>query len=176
MTGFSGRHTEMPRDAMFGEPVGAHQPIIGDRITSEEAAMPDFASDPLLMANRAEMIRAPAVRCAGAGSRCPGAPRLPPLLVLGHPRSHRPRQARRLRTGHRTRYRTAVVQGHRPGRRQGRSSYLMETPLRWYQADMARNAEELDNRLRDIREGQAGPGAGDNRYIPQQGIRITRGA
>lgn len=54
----------------------------------------------------------------------------------------------------------------------GRSSYLMEIPLEWYQADMAKNAARLQRRLDDIRTGRAGPGADDNRYIPQQGIHI----
>lgn len=55
----------------------------------------------------------------------------------------------------------------------GRSSYLMEIPIEWYQQDMARQAAELELRLSAIKNGQAGPGAEDNRYIPQQGIRIT---
>lgn len=55
----------------------------------------------------------------------------------------------------------------------GRASYLMETPRQYYNADMAAAASRLDRRLRDIREGKAGPGASDGRYIPQQGISIT---
>lgn len=55
----------------------------------------------------------------------------------------------------------------------GRASYLMEIPIQWYQEDMARQAAALGLRLDDIRKGQAGPGAGDNRYVPAQGIHIT---
>lgn len=56
----------------------------------------------------------------------------------------------------------------------GRASYLMEIPIEWYQQDMARQAADLDRRLHDIRNGAAGPGAEDNRYVPKQGISITR--
>ncbi len=55
----------------------------------------------------------------------------------------------------------------------GRSSYLMETPIEWYQEDMARQAADLEARLNDIRQGQAGPGAEDQRYVPSRGISIT---
>ena len=54
----------------------------------------------------------------------------------------------------------------------GRNSYLMEIPMQWYQEDMARNAEREKARLDDLRNGRAGPGADDNRYIPSTGIRI----
>lgn len=57
---------------------------------------------------------------------------------------------------------------------QGRASYLMEIPMAWYQEDMARQAAELDARLNDIRTGNHGPGAEDNRYVPKQGIRMSR--
>jgi len=55
----------------------------------------------------------------------------------------------------------------------GRRSYLMEIPIEWYYSDMARQADVLERRLNDIRNGRAGPGAQDNRYIPSQGISIT---
>lgn len=55
----------------------------------------------------------------------------------------------------------------------GRRSYLMEIPEQWYYGDMACQADALERRLNDIRHGRAGPGAGDNRYIPSQGIHIT---
>lgn len=55
----------------------------------------------------------------------------------------------------------------------GRSSYLMEIPIQWYQQDMDRQQADLRQRLSDIKRGQAGPGAGDNRYIPKQGITIV---
>lgn len=61
---------------------------------------------------------------------------------------------------------TDVVDGR------GRQSYLMEQPIEWYQQDMAKNARRLADRLNDIRNGRAGPGSDDNRYIPQQGISI----
>lgn len=61
---------------------------------------------------------------------------------------------------------TDVVDGR------GRQSYLMEQPNEWYQQDMAKNARRLADRLNDIRNGRAGPGSEDSRYIPQQGIRI----
>jgi hypothetical protein len=54
----------------------------------------------------------------------------------------------------------------------GRNGYLMEIPIEWYQADMGASAERLERRLNDIRNGRAGPGAEDNRYIPRQGITI----
>ena len=55
----------------------------------------------------------------------------------------------------------------------GRASYLMEIPFEWYAEDMQRQADALALRLDDIRRGQAGPGAEDNRYVPKQGITIT---
>jgi hypothetical protein len=55
----------------------------------------------------------------------------------------------------------------------GRSAYLMKIPREWYEEDMAKQAAELDSRLHDIKTGKAGPGADENRYVPQQGIRIT---
>lgn len=54
----------------------------------------------------------------------------------------------------------------------GRSSYLMEIPIEWYQSDMAKNARRLQEMLDDIKTGRAGPGSDDNRYVPQQGITI----
>jgi hypothetical protein len=54
----------------------------------------------------------------------------------------------------------------------GQQSYLMEQPIEWYQADMAQNARRLAERLDDIRNGRAGPGSDDSRYIPKQGITI----
>lgn len=57
----------------------------------------------------------------------------------------------------------------------GRKSYLMELPMPLYQQDMARNAARVQAGLDQIRSGQAGPGAGDNRYIPSTGISITHG-
>lgn len=177
MTGFSGRHTEIPRDAMFGNVADAAPPIAGERITPEDAALPDFAMDPLLMANRGEMSdreRQP----FGAQEQVLAAPVRP-----GYRRywfsdiPGRIDRAKRAGYAHVIEPATGTpwcrVTDRADGR--GRSSYLMETPLRWYQADMAKNAAELDRTLRDIREGRAGPGSGDNRYIPQQGIRITRG-
>lgn len=38
----------------------------------------------------------------------------------------------------------------------GRASYLMETPMRWYQQDMGKQAAALQRRLDDIRNGKAG--------------------
>lgn len=64
-----------------------------------------------------------------------------------------------------------IVSDRAEGR--GRKSYLMEIPMQWYQADMARQADVLAKRLNDIRHGRAGPGAEDNRYIPNRGITIT---
>lgn len=57
----------------------------------------------------------------------------------------------------------------------GRASYLMEIPMKWYQQDMARQDAELERRLHDIRNGAAGPGAEDNRYVPKEGISVKRG-
>lgn len=64
-----------------------------------------------------------------------------------------------------------IVSDRAEGR--GRKSYLMEIPLAWYHADMAKQAALLATRLNDIRHGRAGPGAEDNRYIPSRGIQIT---
>lgn len=55
----------------------------------------------------------------------------------------------------------------------GRSSYLMEIPMAWYQQDMGVQAATLKARLDSIRYGKAGPGAEDGRYIPEVGIKIT---
>lgn len=56
----------------------------------------------------------------------------------------------------------------------GQNSFLMEIPMEWYQEDMERQAQERERALNDIRNGRAGQGADDNRYIPQSrgGIKI----
>lgn len=54
----------------------------------------------------------------------------------------------------------------------GRSSFLMEIPIQWYQEDMQRQAAELSARLNEIRQGKADPSGSGNQYVPQQGIKI----
>lgn len=53
--------------------------------------------------------------------------------------------------------------------------YLMEIPIQWYWEDMQVAQDQRDRDLEQIRTGQAGPGAADNRYVPKQGIRINQG-
>lgn len=55
----------------------------------------------------------------------------------------------------------------------GRSSYLMEIPIQWYQDDMGRQAASLAERIDQIRRGPAGEDAVENQYVPKQGIRIS---
>jgi hypothetical protein len=64
---------------------------------------------------------------------------------------------------------TCIVTDKADGR--GRSSYLMEIPMECYQDDMAEQADAHNRLMSDIRDGRAGPGADDNRYVKQ--ISIT---
>ena len=56
----------------------------------------------------------------------------------------------------------------------GLQAFLMEIPIEWYEEDMATQQAERDLKMRDIQEGKLGETKGDNRYIPSQGIKVTR--
>jgi hypothetical protein len=175
MTGLSGRHTET--DRLFGS-AGAGAPIVGERVApmsvlrmgTPVAEM--VAGDPLFRDRRIE-----------PANRQPFGAQEQTLAVAvreGYRRywfSDVPgRVARAKRAGY-----EHVIDPDtgepwsrvtdKDGTR-GRSSFLMEIPITWYQDDMGRQAKQLADRLDDIRFGRAGPGASDHRYIPQQGIQI----
>src|SRR3990167_9229806 len=56
-------------------------------------------------------------------------------------------------------------------------AYRMEIPQKWFDADMAKNAEEDDRIAAQIEGGEVGHKEGDERYVPDKGrgIRISRG-
>lgn len=174
MTGYSGRHTEMP-DAMFGAKIGGSEPVAGPRVeplpmtrVGDDAAVPGASRIPgaVTAANRKpfgarEQVLAVEVR--------PGYRRYWVADIPG--RVQRAMQAGYSHVLNENGAPVARITDKNEGR--GRSSYLMEIPSEWYQDDMARQAGELERTLSDIRTGRSGPGAEDGRYIPEQGIRIS---
>ena len=180
LTGLSGRHTDIESrfatgDTLFGGK--AAEPIAAERVERpkvQSAPIGDRDDDPMLRERRA----APTVERQPFGAQ---------EQVLAYPPRAEYRRywfndipgriQRALKAGYahvrdpETGENIARITDRTEGR--GRSSYLMEIPVEWYQQDMARQAAELDRRLHDIKTGKAGPGSDDNRYIPQQGISIT---
>jgi hypothetical protein len=55
------------------------------------------------------------------------------------------------------------------------SAYLMEIPEEWFQEDMAVQQRDVDEKESAIKRGELEAKPGDNRYVPSQGIKITRG-
>lgn len=55
------------------------------------------------------------------------------------------------------------------------SAYLMEIPEEWWQADMAEQQKQVNEKEETMRRGALEQQAGDNRYVPQQGIKISHG-
>ena len=53
--------------------------------------------------------------------------------------------------------------------------FLMETPQEWYDEDMAAQQKIVDEREAAIKRGESDRQAGDGRYIPSQGIKISHG-
>ena len=166
LTGMSGKHT------LFGEEVktpsggflGAQEPIVGERVAG-------VGEDAFLQGVRSEaQERKPfgSMEQILAYPPRPGYRRYWFNDVPG--RISRAKEAGYTHVIDRNGNPVSRITDKADGR--GRASYLMEYPMKWYQEDMARQARELSDRLNDIRTGRAGPGAADNRYIPQQGIRI----
>lgn len=186
ITGFSGRHTEIDervarREGLFGDPMGKPAP--------QAKPAPDPEPPGPTLDVFAPLFGIPAdapgrlQRLEETRERVPfgdAEQQLAYAVRPGYRRywfNDRPGRILRARqagyehvkdpeTGEPVSRTTDVVEGR------GRQSYLMEQPIHWYQADMAKNAQRLEAKLNDIRRGRAGPGAEDNRYIPQQGIRI----
>lgn len=183
ITGFSGRHTEMDegerftrRESLFGgekpaaappppEPPGpptdVYAPLLRD--------IPADAPGRLHLAEKAERKPFGDAEQQLAYPNRPGYRRYwfndrPGRIIRARRAGYE--HVRDPDTGENVARTTDVVDGR------GRQSYLMEQPIEWYQQDMAKNARRLEATLNDIRRGRAGPGAEDNRYIPQQGIRI----
>lgn len=168
LTGLSNRHTDRLADGP--------EPIAGERVTAGANAMsrPGAATEVV-----APVRRLPAVKGRepfGAHEQQLAWPIRPDYR--GYWFSDTPgRVARAKRAGYQhvidpdTRDPVSRITDRADGR--GRASYLMEIPRQWYLEDMARQASQLAARLDDIRRGQAGPGAEENRYVPQQGITIT---
>lgn len=176
MTGLSGKHTE--HDGMFGDRA---EPIVGERI-SRMAPAPVAETFSLEALIKGDPVFAQ--RRIEPANRQPFGAMDQTLAWEPRPNYRRywfsdqpGRVLRAKRAGYEhvadpdTREPVARITDRADGR--GRASYLMETPIEWYQADMARQAEQLGKRLDDIRYGRAGPGAEDNRYVPERGIRIT---
>lgn len=172
-TGFSGRHTEMP-EPLAGRFVEAPRVT---RIGGDEAAQQQqFADQPPLprrpAAQEGERVPFEDAELKMAWPSRPGYRRYWFNDVPG-------RIMRAKRAGY-----THVIDSDTGGNAEvisdktvqgGRKSYLMELPMPLYQQDMARNASRVQASLDQIRSGQAGPGSGDNRYIPSTGISITHG-
>jgi hypothetical protein len=53
--------------------------------------------------------------------------------------------------------------------------FLMEIPEEWYKEDMAAQQALINEKESQIKRGEADRQAGDNRYIPSQGISIKHG-
>lgn len=53
--------------------------------------------------------------------------------------------------------------------------YLMEIPEEWFQADLAKQQEEVDARENAMRRGELTSQEGDGHYVPKQGISIKTG-
>ena len=164
-TGFSNIHTEMPRPiaGRLVEPIGVQRigpdvqpdmPPIQRRHSMEEADRQPFGNEELALASPAR----PGYRNYWFND-IPG--RIARAKRAGYTHVIDPDNGES----------KSLVTDRTDNR--GRRSYLMEIPIEWYYGDMARQADALERRLNDIRHGRAGPGAGDNRYIPSQGIHIT---
>lgn len=179
ITGFSGRHTDAGnRFANHTDAFGPQvEPLIGDRVRAMSPAPMDGEG----FADAALPQRVPAPPTE-TRERKPFGMQEQTLAYPSRPGFRRywandkPGRIQRFREAGYDHVRDdqgqpiARITGTIDGR--GQSSYLMEIPNHWYQEDMARQAAELDARLGQIKRGQAGPGAEDNRYIPEQGIRI----
>jgi len=55
------------------------------------------------------------------------------------------------------------------------SAYLMEIPEEWWQADMAEQQKQVNEKEDTMRRGELEKQSGDNRYVPAQGIKISHG-
>ena len=177
ITGMSNRHTETPTDRMYGERA---EPIVGERIVrmSSYAQPPAdiealIKGDPVFNQRRIEPLNREPFGSLDQILAWKGRDGYRHYWFSDLPgRVHRARRAgyehvQDPDTGEPMMRVTDKSEGR------GRGSYLMEIPYEWYQADMTRQAEQLAERLDDIRYGRAGPGSDDNRYIPRQGISIT---
>lgn len=181
-TGFGNRHMDMgDPNAIFGRQVGP-DPVMGERLPQmqvQRLGEPDkldaaIAADPILRERRLMPANREPFGATEQQLAWPVRPNFRRYWFADNPG----RVARAKRAGYThvidpdTGQPLSRVTDRVEGR--GRSSYLMEIPIEWYQADMSRQAAELARRLDDIRTGTAGPGADDNRYVPQQGISMSR--
>ena len=55
-------------------------------------------------------------------------------------------------------------------------AFLMEIPQEWYDEDMRAQQKLVDEREAQIKKGDAERQAGDGRYVPSQGIKISHGS
>lgn len=55
------------------------------------------------------------------------------------------------------------------------NGYLMEIPEEWWKADLAEQQNQVNAKEDTIRRGELESQAGDNRYVPVQGIKISHG-
>lgn len=55
------------------------------------------------------------------------------------------------------------------------TGYLMEIPEEWWKADMAEYQKQVNEKEDTIKRGELESQQGDNRYVPQQGIKISHG-
>ena len=165
ITGLSGRHTEIDRRFASGDEVfgGQTQPVAGECVARPQVqrVAPDgldalIGDDPIFRQQRPEQIE-----------RKPFGDREQTLAYPARPgyrrywfndragRINRAKQAGYAHvidpdTSEPLQRNTDVIDGR------GRSSYLMEIPMEWYQQDMAKNASTLAKRLNDIKSGRAG--------------------
>jgi hypothetical protein len=187
ITGFSGRHTEADprfadRDAVFGGPA---EPIRGAKVDPIEVQRVPLGGPIADVIAFDPMFRRRAPSDQVTIERQPFGMMEQELAYPKRPGFRRywfndkPGRIRRaLRAGYAhvldpdTHEHVSRITDRVDGR--GQSSYLMEIPIEWYLQDMARQAAVLERRLGDIRSGKADPEHSEQRYVPQQGISITR--
>jgi hypothetical protein len=163
LTGLSGRHT------------GVDEPIFGERVTPSESRGIGDNGGPALANARSRVTAATRTRIPFGGAE----------LRLAYParenfrrywfndvpgRLYRAKQAGYAHVQDpATGEPVQLVAGRQQGGQELRC-FLLEIPNEWYYEDMAIQQDDLEKRLNDIRTGRLGPGAEDNRYVPERGI------
>lgn len=167
LTGLSGRHST------------TEEPVFGGRVPPTVTRGEDPTENPALAAGRSRVAEATRVRVPFGGAE----------LRLAYPKRSGYRRywfndvpgrlfrAKQAGYAHvldpSTGENVQLVTGRQSGGQELRS-YLLEIPEEWYSDDMAVQQDELEKRLSDIRTGRSGPGAEDNRYVPQSGITFGK--
>lgn len=170
MTGLSGRHSEM-NDQVFGTRVG--EVPVSDVPHDERGPAMSDTRNRVAMADRGARVPFGAAETRLAYATRPGYRRYWFNDIRGRlQRAERAGYAKVVddETGQPV---SAIVGKEEAGREL--RAYLYEIPEQWYFEDMGVQQDALAARLAEIRNGSSGPGAEDNRYVPQQGIKIRQG-